>query len=291
MTIKKKFSTRLGFVEAYTTLQTDSINDALRNTLWNYLHSLFQSRYEYWRPLAKSVAQFFRKVPVDELPNYDYRCREWVKDYFYSLPWHGVYDFVEFIVDSYPKIIEYSEHDQESLRKVFNFIFEQEMSAYRFIAGELAPISNPAETTEIASAVEKTSLVGLDGANNHLRTALSLLAKKPAPDYRNSIKESISAVESVAKVLGTDTAAGLAGALDALARKTSLHGALHAGFVKLYGYSSDEQGIRHAILDEPNVGFDEAKYMVVSCSAFVNYLIAKAESSGLLSKESKSSGQ
>jgi hypothetical protein len=52
--------------------------------------------------------------------------------------------------------------------------------------------------------------------------------------------------------------------------------------VKLYGYTSDDSGIRHAILDQPTVGFDEAKFMIVSCSAFVNYLIAKAGAVGLL---------
>jgi len=52
--------------------------------------------------------------------------------------------------------------------------------------------------------------------------------------------------------------------------------------MKLYGYTSDEDGIRHAILNDPELGFAEAKFMVVSCSAFVNYLIAKGEAGGLL---------
>ena len=60
-----------------------------------------------------------------------------------------------------------------------------------------------------------------------------------------------------------------------------IHGALKAAFVKLYGYTSDADGIRHAILDEPNVDFDEAKYMVVVCSAFVNYLASKANTAKL----------
>jgi len=34
-------------------------------------------------------------------------------------------------------------------------------------------------------------------------------------------------------------------------------------------------------MDEPNLTFDDAKYMLVSCSAFVNYLKAKAADAGL----------
>jgi hypothetical protein len=38
------------------------------------------------------------------------------------------------------------------------------------------------------------------------------------------------------------------------------------------------------MLEEPNVGFDEAKFMLVACSAFVNFIIAKADQCGLLEK-------
>ena len=73
-------------------------------------------------------------------------------------------------------------------------------------------------------------------------------------------------------------------AINALSEKTVIHGALKSGFKCLYGYSSDEDGIRHAILEQPSVGFAEAKYMLVSCSAFVNYLIEKANSADLLNR-------
>lgn len=81
--------------------------------------------------------------------------------------------------------------------------------------------------------------------------------------------------------MGTDSAT-LDAALKELSKKTEIHGALSSGFSKLYGYTSDESGIRHAILEEPNIGFAEAKYMIVSCSAFVNFLIQKADAAGLV---------
>jgi len=170
------------------------------------------------------------------------------------------------------------------LEELFNIIFEQELSGYRFISGKLAPISSPAEIAEISGAIEATGRAGLDGTHEHLRAALTLLGKKPEPDYRNSIKEAISAVESISKQLSGSIGQGLSGALDELAKHVDIHGALKAGFIKLYGYTSDKDGIRHAILDQPTVGFAEAKYMIVSCSAFVNYLILKAQQSGLMKK-------
>jgi len=55
-----------------------------------------------------------------------------------------------------------------------------------------------------------------------------------------------------------------------------LHGALKSALLSLYGYTSDENGIRHAMLDEPDLEFAEAKFMLVACSAFANYIVGKA---------------
>lgn len=61
-------------------------------------------------------------------------------------------------------------------------------------------------------------------------------------------------------------------ALRELERRVGLHGALKSAFNSLYGFTSDSNGIRHALLDETNLTFDDAKFMLVTCSAFVNYL-------------------
>ena len=44
----------------------------------------------------------------------------------------------------------------------------------------------------------------------------------------------------------------------------------------MYNWTSDEDGVRHAIKGAPQVGLSEASYMVVACSAFVNYLVVKS---------------
>ena len=53
-----------------------------------------------------------------------------------------------------------------------------------------------------------------------------------------------------------------------------IHEALKKAYRSLYGYTSDANGIRHAgNLGGPSATFEEAKYMLVSCCAFINYLI------------------
>lgn len=287
------FSERIGAVKANRNIQIDSINDELRNSLWNLFLDLYEHYDEkYWKKVAEYTAKFFRKVPADELPRRDHECRYWLKEYFNSLSWYQVYDFLEFIVRNHVAMtrenlgysVGYTDHkvNKDKLIRWCNFILEMELSGYRFISGILSPISDKTEVAEIEAAINSAEKEGLCGASEHIKTAIDLLGKKPKPDFRNAIKEAISAVESVSKQIAGSNSKGLKGALSELCKHTEIHDALKLGFLKLYGYSSNEDGIRHAILDQPNVGFAEAKYMIVSCSAFVNFLIAKADSAGLL---------
>lgn len=97
-----------------------------------------------------------------------------------------------------------------------------------------------------------------------------------APDVGlEPIKESISAVEAAALALaGEMKNIKLSSALKKL---PDLHGALRNAFISLYGYTSDEPGIRHSLeTEQANVGEAEARFMIIACSAFVNYLRDKA---------------
>ena len=110
---------------------------------------------------------------------------------------------------------------------------------------------------------------------------MDLLADRKSPDYRNSVKESISAVEAISNLIANEKKATLGQALKAIESKVSLHPALKKAFSSLYGYTSDAEGIRHALLSETNLSFEDAKFMLVSCSAFINYLISKASKAGI----------
>lgn len=108
--------------------------------------------------------------------------------------------------------------------------------------------------------------------------ALRLFAEKQNPDYENSIKESISAVESMCCIITglTGKKATLGNALKKLKEKgVYIHKALESAFLSLYGYTSDEDGIRHGGIDFKNAPSEDAKYMLISCSAFINYLTEK----------------
>jgi hypothetical protein len=119
------------------------------------------------------------------------------------------------------------------------------------------------------------------GARAHLRDAGTALT---VGDYTSSVRESIHAVESVARSLWPSDK--LSTALASLEKSAAIHGGLKNGFLSIYGYTSDEQGIRHPLIDGPSANVDEtdALFMIGACASFVSYLIGKARSAGLLKK-------
>jgi hypothetical protein len=157
-------------------------------------------------------------------------------------------------------------------------------AAYRLIEDRtIVPIASAEEGVAIEQAFADVSSTEFRGARTHLQNAAAELT---GGNWPGSIRESIHAVESVARVLdpGSNT---LGPALVGLEKSIRLHGALKAGFGSLYGYTSDEKGVRHALLAEgaPQVDETDALYMLGSCAAFVSYLIRKARIAGLLDNQ------
>lgn len=185
-----------------------------------------------------------------------------------SNDWYMIFDFIE----RYLSVCD--EKKAKLMKDEFNKILEDEASAYRIVDSLVVPITNESELVSIAEA----KATKYDAINTHISKALELYADRRNPDYENSIKESISAVESLCCIITGQT--GGNATLGKTIKKLKdngvhIHSALENAFSSMYGYTSDENGIRHGGIDFKNAPAEDAKYMLVSCSAFVNYLIEK----------------
>jgi hypothetical protein len=149
------------------------------------------------------------------------------------------------------------------------------MSAWRIIGNQVVRLTSCEEIEAVEAA---QAVVGkYEPVATHISTALRHLSDRKSPDYRNSIKEAISAVESMCRVITNDPKATLRDALKKLEKAgVKIHPSLKIAFDKLYGYTSDQGGIRHSLLDQSSIDFDDAKFMLVSCCAFVNLLKARS---------------
>lgn len=285
------FSQRQGFKPVKSIIQIEGMDEELRNSLWNAL-IIF-----YWKKLEKltyldydgdyrdtSIAHLcllikkiwfsYFKFPLDFLPESTDDLYQLIRKYFFDCKWNEAYDFVEFIAGNYP-----DQNLNNKFTKFCNDILEKELSAYRFIDKIISPITSEVELGEIEKALAIQD--NLKPVYTHLRNALNLLSKKESPDYRNSIKESISAVEAICQLITSDNKATLGKALKEIEKNIGIHPSFKSALDKLYGYTSDAEGIRHALLEESTLEFEDAKFMLVVCSAFTNFLISKSLKSGI----------
>src|SRR5690348_93800 len=136
------FSQRKGLKPVKTKIQVDSIDDELRNGLWNALTQYYWENIKsgYWNLsddrnawalfLCRRIWLDYFKVPVDTL-NYDWRkTLDIIRHYFFECGWNEVYDFIEFVASNYPNKYASATPD---FRTYCNHILEREVSAYRFV--------------------------------------------------------------------------------------------------------------------------------------------------------------
>lgn len=276
-----RFSERIGKRQIKVEIQLNYMDKDLLNGLWNVItvHILEPMRREKYIPysdydqLVKLLWLNHFKEPLDEIPYSTLDIRVLLRERYFSWNYLEVYDFIDFIASVEHQV---SPIIKQRYIKNCNEILKRELSGYRFVNNQLAPITNELEINSIESAINDSLDNNFKGVNLHLTEALNKLSDKSNPDYRNSIKESISAVESACQQITGDTKSELGKVLKKLDEVQPIHKALSQGFMKIYGYTSDSNGIRHAMMEKDKLDQEDALYMLVACSAFSNYLMAKA---------------
>ena len=239
------FSERMGLKKARDVIQLNGIDDRLRVAIYNFLHDRFNSSW-YIRGnvggpgfvAARMVWTDHWYQPADEFRQYPAEFTGLLRDYIKKRPWNEVYDLLEFVVSTL--LLSLTDRD-------VNAILERERSGYRMRGGTLVPVSDKSELDAIDEALGAPE--PFRGARNHIVDALEKLAQRPNPDVRNAITEAVSAVESAARVVTGKPKATLGDALKALEKAGHVHPALKDAWMKLYGYTSDEHGLRHAMTE------------------------------------------
>lgn len=267
------FSLRNGYQKSKV-IKIKGLDEACQNRLWNVLHDFISNDeecLEYFETV-NYILDYAGEIKISA-PAYIKNAIPTLRDHFYE-KWYKSFDIIEmFLTNVYDrqdfmpkKIIEYT--------SVFNKVLEEEKSGYRFLENRAVNITNSAELELLGDVIHSN----FENVNIHFKKAIDFYSDRVNPDYENTIKESISAVEALCCIItGIDGAnSSLGKTLKKLKEKgIYIHPALENAFSCLYGYASDENGIRHGGIDFTNAPEEDAKYMLLSCSAFVNYLIAK----------------
>lgn len=276
--LKGGFSERKGIKHFSDIVQIDDLNERTRNKIYTITKNVFDLANGY-NEIEDYIIEYIyeelfsltkRDIPREMYStNYSYVK---VFDQVYSViieeEYSDVFTFIEGIIKCF-YIIDRSNCSMLNLKNNYieriDYIFQSENVNYRIINEKITDIVDEQQI----SSIEETLNNPYKEVSRHYSKAIEQLYS--LKDFDNSIKESISSVEAMCQILTKNSKATLGDALKLL--KDKIHPAMKSAFEKLYGYTSDANGIRHANgLGEGDSTFEEAKYMLISCSAFVNYL-------------------
>lgn len=266
-------------------MQYNDLDERTRIKILNIFNDLLN--YLYPKYEKKELRELFRCMIMSEVyvEKVDWEVRNHIgenefiviENTFLNDNYADVLTLLEYVVDYFNDELEniYMHNvvmpsEKYNIFDDFNKLFEDEFVGYRFVNKQIIPITNNTEIQEIEQAVNTP----YHKVDEHISKAINYLSDRDNPDYENSIKESISAVEAMCSIILGEKG-NLGQTLNKLeATEIKIHPSMKEAFKKLYGYTSDATGIRHAgDIGGASSTFEEAKFMLVTCSAFINYLI------------------
>lgn len=268
------FAERMGAKPVRSVLQVDELDEDTRVAIWNLLYKsqeILQRNDRQFgtgttRDVLKALYESHYRQPLDAFSGT--ATVSWMRRDVTS----GTYIDCLGIVEAFAKAADASREASlaNAVRDASNKLFSEYLVGFRFVDRELVAVSSDEEAESIEAALSATS--GLEGAQQALQSALALLSDREHPNYAKSVAESIHAVEAIVRHLtGAST---LGDGLKVFESKgLKLHKALRAAWSSMYGYASDEHGVRHGSIGDNDIDERLATYFLVTCSAFVNLLL------------------
>lgn len=198
-----------------------------------------------------------------------------IKENIENMDWFRVYDMFEDIAEAMRGNHLRKYHD------VVNTAFAEAGVVYELRGGLVERLDEASESLGIRHD-ENAALDVLSGqfkpVKEQYEKALQALHGRPA-DPKGAIRESLNAVEAVARIITGKDKAQLAECLGAIyGPSTADHRkALAASLKSLYGYASTIPGARHGQHADVEVSFEEALLAVRMSGAAIAFLVAEYE--------------
>jgi hypothetical protein len=292
--IGRTFSQAHGLEPLPQPLALGQVSNEFRLDIWNWLYDKIDhnSRYHaqrnwivgHWRTIFSQIHSSLFYLPLDKFDGAVDDIVIFYKPAILSgrnaLSFSKLFDLLQFML----RLPIMAQEVPKAVMEIHSII-RRNMLAYDLLdippdGPTIVPNATPEEGEAVRQAFIALSVGRFDGARTHLRKAAESINSGQATD---AIREAIHAVESIVRVIAPNK--NFRDALAALNAQIAIHPAFRDALLKLYGYSSDEKGIRHPLLesdDATRVGMTEAVFMFGACASFITYLISRARQSGLL---------
>ena len=284
--VRNGFSDRNGMSPISKEIQSNNINAETRIVLYNVLKNAMEIQINS----QQLDRDWITKVIVEKMFNEQYSeystnysdIIDDLYDIFINEEYHVVLTVIEFICDLlYESRNDYLQRHGDDwfyarnyidMREQMNESFEDEFVGYRFVDEKIIGITNEEER----KLIEESTQTPFEKVNESIVKSITFLSETGNKDYKNSIKESITAVEQLFNILLGKEGLTLSNALEQLCQKISIDDNLKASIKSLYSFASDANGVRHGNnKNNGRITFEEAKLILLICSATINYFVSK----------------
>ncbi|MBI4339995.1 MAG: hypothetical protein HY680_08595 [Chloroflexi bacterium] len=195
--------------------------------------------------------------------------------------WYTFFDIAEIIY----QVLDISDRSPRKASVAFEEVFNDLMLGgglqWAMRGGKMERRRPEPVASQIEQALEILKDERFIRPHNQLLKAIKALDTRPEPDVENCVKDSVGALEGVARTL-IPNKDSLRDVLNAEPLKTRIHPILRDTLLKIEAYRGDAPGAGHALIDgKQKIQLADAEFVLTSSIAAMLLLVAKADQTAL----------
>jgi len=265
------FSKRYGLRPTSEGLMYEIVPELARVGLYHLVERFFGGEHQksylhlYWEicvalriPRERGLTDYSASIVIERL----------IK----NCEWYQFYDICE-VVWANP-YSQYSRHQEEFTEQV-NALFREEQLGFQLKDGKIEKVGSGFIDAKVQEARYLLKEPEFKGADEHFEKAIKALNVRPNPDVENCIKDAVSAIESVGRIIVGNDKALLSDIIRDMAKNGTIPKPLDQAIQKIYAYRGDQPGVAHGLVGTSKVTVDEAEFVLAMSAAIIIYLVNK----------------
>jgi len=266
------FSKRYGLRPTPEGLMYEDVSEQARVGLYHVVRQFFKKYYDLYKALCIAL-----RIPLDRgiaksHLSWDYLASEAIEKLIMNCQWWQFYDICEVLRQG----LEH-EPEKDSFSEEINNLFREEHLGFELTDGRVEKIGSgfiDARVREVRYLLKEPEFTGAD---KHFEKAIKALNARPTPDVENCVKDAVSAIESIGRIIVNDEKALLSDIIKDMAKNKTIPKPLDEAIQKIYAYRGDQPGVAHGLVGTSKVTVDEAEFVLAVSAAIIIYLVKKRQ--------------
>jgi hypothetical protein len=263
----------------------EKVPETARIGLFQIIFSILDNpylNYQHYQYLHKDFCKML-KIKWDWTKTQEVEFARTIETNILECEWFNFYEMCQI---TYSYLREHGSNNSQQIKpytykdfqEQINALLKDEFLGFELKDGIIEKLGNPVTDTQIREVRVLLKEPEYKGADQHFEKAIRALNMRPNPDVENCIKDAVSAIESVGRVIIGDENALLNDIIKDAEKKNVIPQPLDQTFQKIYAYRGNEPGIAHGAVDISKVTVDEAELILAISAAMIIYLVKKRTS-------------